>query len=114
MNSIDYYRVAYDEVNYGLLTHQLSTDHTQISVTNRGQLLDDAFNMALANLIPYQWALDVSLYLQFEKEYVPWRSVLTELDYMDIMLYGSPDSDLWKVFIDCHSNLFFSYHFLFI
>ena len=93
----DYYRVAYDEENYGLLINQLMTNHTAISIRNRGQILDDSFNLAVANLIPYKLALSISNYLEHETEYVPWRSVLTEIDYIDIMFYGSQDFGIWQV-----------------
>lgn len=85
-------------MNYALLTNQLMTSHMAISNKNRAQLLDDVFNIALANLIPYKWALDVSVYLEHERDYVPWRAVLTELDYIDIRLRGSSAFSSWKVF----------------
>ena len=91
--------MAYDEANYKSLINQLATNHSVISIRNRGQILDDAFNLALANLIPYKWAMALSNYLDKEKEYVPWRSVLTEMDYIDIMFYGTADYAIWKVSI---------------
>jgi len=89
--------VAYDARNYEMLAAGLISDHSNFSVKTRGQLLDDAFNLALANMIPYKAALDFSLYLEQEREYVPWRAVLTELDFMDIMLYKSSVSVEWRV-----------------
>lgn len=46
--SAGYYRVNYDEANWRLLTQQLLNQHTAIHVTNRAQILDDAFNLARA------------------------------------------------------------------
>ncbi len=67
-------------------------------IRNRAQILDDAFNLALAQSIPYGWALDLTQFLEFERDYVPWRSVLTELDYIDIMLFGTTTYLDWRVY----------------
>ena len=94
---IDYYRVLYDVTNYALIRDQLLIDLTRISDYNRAQLLDDTFNLALANLIPYAQAMDLTLYLRNEREYVPWNAVLDELNYIDTMLYNLPEFTNWKV-----------------
>jgi len=83
--------------NYGLIRDQLLIDHTKISANNRGQMLDDTFNLALANLVPYAQAMDLTLYLKNEREYVPWYAVLSELNYIDSMLYNLPEYTNWKV-----------------
>ena len=93
----DYYRVAYDARNYQLIRDQLLVDHSRISDNNRAQLLDDAFTLALVNLIPYEQALDLTIYLRFERQYVPWHSVLSELNYIDSMLYNFPEFTNWQV-----------------
>ena len=72
-------------------------NHIGISVRSRAQLLDDAFNLALANQISYSSAFELASYLQHERDYVPWRAVLTELDYIDIMLRRTSDFQTWKV-----------------
>lgn len=96
-----FYRVVYDAINYGLLANQLVADHSKITMYNRAQLLDDSFVLAFANKIFYDHALDLSLYLKFETEYVPWHSVLSEFDYIDIMLFDQPEYSDWKV---CFEN----------
>lgn len=53
--------------------------------------------MALVNLIPYAQAMDLTRYLKFERQYVPWHAVLTELNYIDSMLYNFPEFANWKV-----------------
>ncbi|XP_046631005.1 aminopeptidase N-like [Daphnia pulicaria] len=92
----NYYRVAYDPTNYGLIRDQLIADHQRVSANNRAQLLDDSFNLALTELIPYTDALDLTLYLKYEREYVPWHAVLSELNYVDIMLYNFAEFSNWK------------------
>lgn len=64
---------------------------------NRAQLLDDAFVVASAHLLPYKSALDLTLYLKNEKDYVPWNAVLSELNYIDTMLYNVAQYPDWKV-----------------
>ena len=53
--------------------------------------------MALIHQVAYKHAMDLSLYLKTEREYVPWRAVLNEMDYIDIMLYNTPTCADWKV-----------------
>ncbi|KAI9551545.1 hypothetical protein GHT06_021878 [Daphnia sinensis] len=95
----NYYRVAYDAVNYGLIRDQLIADHQRVSDNNRAQLLDDAFTLALTELIPYSEALDLTLYLKNERDYVPWHAVLSELNYIDIMLYNFVEFPNWKSYM---------------
>ena len=90
--------MAYDPTNYALIADQLIADHEMISLTNRAQLLDDAFTLAKIDKITYKAALDLTLYMNNEKEYVPWRSVLDELNYIDIMLYNNVQYGDWKVY----------------
>ena len=97
VDQANFYRVAYDETNYKLIAADLLANHIRIPLKNRAQLLDDSFNLALAKAVSYTSALDLTLYLKNEIEYVPWRSVLTELDYIDIMLHQAPEFADWKV-----------------
>ena len=89
--------MAYDEVNYGLLTSQLLSDHHRITPNNRAQLLDDTFVLASTHRIPYPLALELSMYLKVEREYVPWNAVLGEFNYIDSMLYTKREYPDWKV-----------------
>ena len=95
----NYYRVKYadDDINYNLLATELLEAHTNIPIRNRAQLLDDSFNLALAGMIPYKFALDFTKYLKNEQDYVPWNAVLSELNYIDIMLHNQPQYPYWKV-----------------
>ena len=89
--------MAYDTVNYGLIRDQLVTDLSKLSDNNRAQLLDDTFVLASVNLVPYAQALDLTLYLTKEREYVPWNAVSDELDYIDGMLFKTAQYANWKV-----------------
>ena len=89
--------MAYDVTNYGLIRDQLVSNHKTFLDNNRAQLLDDAFNLALVELVSYSQALDLTLYLKNEQQYVPWTSVLSELNYIDTMLYNFAEFANWKV-----------------
>nr|XP_029524189.1 aminopeptidase N isoform X2 [Oncorhynchus nerka] len=85
INVTGYYRVNYDLGNWERLLFQLSTNHQVIPVINRAQLVDDAFNLARAKLIPTTLALKTTKYLSKEIEYIPWESALNNLDYFYLM-----------------------------
>lgn len=103
----DYYRVTYDNENYRLIAEQLLTDHTVIRDNNRAQLLDDAFVVASAHMLPYKQALDLTDYLKKETEYVPWNAVLAEFNYIDSMLYDQSQYADWKVCLNFIVNSVF-------
>lgn len=95
-----FYRVVYDDTNYGLITKQLMNDHLKISLTNKAQLLDDAFTLASAGIIGYTHALNLASYLAQELDYIPWAAVAEELDYIDTMFYTQQQHVDWKVSIN--------------
>ena len=73
-------------------------DHKAISVESRTQLFDDTFVLASVNQVPYAQALDLSLFLQSETDYVPWKTILSKFSYIHNMLYSSNPFEDWKVF----------------
>ncbi len=81
-----------------MIRDQLVSDHKRISDNNRAQLLDDAFVLASVDMLSYAQALDLTLYLKYEQQYVPWHAVLSELNYVDIMLYNFAEFPIWKVY----------------
>ncbi|CAL4065712.1 unnamed protein product [Meganyctiphanes norvegica] len=85
-----YYRVNYDERNWELICLQLHENHKAIDVTNRAQIIDDALNLARADLLPYGSALKVTSYLKFEHHYVPWKAAVNGFTYVMDMLMHTP------------------------
>uniref|UniRef100_A0A8C1PXS2 Aminopeptidase n=1 Tax=Cyprinus carpio TaxID=7962 RepID=A0A8C1PXS2_CYPCA len=85
LNVMGYYRVNYDPQNWERLLTQLTTDHKVIPVLNRGQIIDDAFNLARAQIINITLALRTTKYLLKEKEYIPWESAIRNLQYFFLM-----------------------------
>jgi hypothetical protein len=87
-----FYRVNYDERNWNLIWAQLLHDPKQISTISRAELVDDAFHLARADLLPYRMALNLANYLRKEKEYLPWRSAFDVFQYIDTMLTRMPST----------------------
>ncbi|MED6292745.1 hypothetical protein CHARACLAT_003605 [Characodon lateralis] len=84
-NVSGYFRVNYDVDNWDRLLSQLNTNHQVLSVMNRAQIIDDAFNLARAKIIPTTMALRTTEYLSKERDYIPWASTLRNLDYYILM-----------------------------
>ncbi|VDN56128.1 unnamed protein product [Dracunculus medinensis] len=59
-----FYRVNYDQAGWERIREQLMTDHTKIDVKSRGRIMADLFALAEANIVPYELALNISLYLK--------------------------------------------------
>uniref|UniRef100_A0A3B4BFT2 Aminopeptidase n=1 Tax=Periophthalmus magnuspinnatus TaxID=409849 RepID=A0A3B4BFT2_9GOBI len=94
-------KVNYDQSNWDKLLNILSTNHTHIPVINRAQLVDDAFNMARAKIIPTLLALNTTTYLRNEKEFMPWESALDNMNFFYLMfdrsdVYGHIQAYLQK------------------
>ncbi|KAL6480692.1 hypothetical protein MHYP_G00117250 [Metynnis hypsauchen] len=85
LNVLGYYRVNYDLNNWEQLLSTLRTSHESIPLLNRVQLIDDAFNLARAQIILTTLALRTTQYLSTEREYMPWKSALDNLDYFYLM-----------------------------
>ncbi|XP_022612028.1 aminopeptidase N-like [Seriola dumerili] len=85
INVVGYYRVNYDQGNWEKLLKALNTNERPIPIINRAQLVDDAFNLARAKIIPTVLALNTTLYLNKETAYLPWESALNNLDFFYLM-----------------------------
>lgn len=99
IQQVGYYRANYDLKNWKLLINQLQNDHKVIHVINRAQILDDALDLAKAGLLDYDLALNTTLYLSKEEEYVPWEAAMHSLSYLDLMLCRSTIYGKWKQYI---------------
>nr|XP_020036767.1 aminopeptidase N isoform X1 [Castor canadensis] len=101
INVTGYYQVNYDENNWKRIQDQLQTDLSVIPVINRAQIINDAFNLASAQKIPVTLALNNTLFLTQETEYMPWEAALNSLNYFKLMfdrseVYGPMKSYLRK------------------
>ncbi|KAM4744490.1 aminopeptidase N-like [Anableps anableps] len=84
-NMSGYFRINYDVDNWGRLLSLLNNSHQVLYVMNRAQIIDDAFNLARAKIIPTTMALRTTEYLSKERDYIPWASALRNLDYYILM-----------------------------
>uniref|UniRef100_A0A8C7PQW8 Aminopeptidase n=1 Tax=Oncorhynchus mykiss TaxID=8022 RepID=A0A8C7PQW8_ONCMY len=83
INCMGYFRVNYDPANWDRLIDLIYSQ--EIPLINRGQLIDDAFNLARAKHINVTLALRTTKYLRNDTEYIPWESALRNLDYFILM-----------------------------
>ncbi|KAJ8022350.1 Aminopeptidase Ey [Holothuria leucospilota] len=94
-----YYRVKYEENNWKALTTQLINDHEAIPVTDRSGLLEDSFNLANAEQLSYDIALDLTLYLDQENDYVPWDAAYGNFWWLNEILRFQPAYGDWRTYL---------------
>ena len=83
--------------NWHLISQQLRSNHEKISILNRAQIMDDAFNIARTGQLVYGVPFELSRYLRLGKEFTPWKSALAALRYLDAMLYETPAKNNFRV-----------------
>ncbi|PSN55743.1 hypothetical protein C0J52_04790 [Blattella germanica] len=89
------------EVNYDVHTWMLITNYLKspnfrkIQAVNRAQLLDDAFALANCSLLNLTIALELSLYLAEETDYIPWATFFTILSHINEYLLISDNYALF-------------------
>lgn len=81
VNCTGFYRVNYDLANWARLLNELEDNPQSIPLLNRGQLIDDAFNLARAKQVSVTLALNATRFLRNETDYLPWDSALSNLEY---------------------------------
>ncbi|XP_019495552.1 PREDICTED: aminopeptidase N [Hipposideros armiger] len=101
LNVTGYYQVNYDEDNWRKIQSQLQNDLSAIPVINRAQVIHDAFDLASARKVPVTLALNNTLFLIKETEYMPWQAALSSLSYFKLMfdrseVYGPMQNYLKK------------------
>jgi len=94
-----YYRVNYDNDNWNLIIKGLRENHTNIPPLNRAQLLDDALNLARAGKLTYSVALDLTVYLEHDTDYIPWAAALNALSFLDRRLTNNEGYDNFKAYV---------------
>lgn len=81
-----FYRVNYDAQNWQLLIEQLQTNKDVIDVVSRATLIDDSFNLAMAEYIDLTVYLSLISYLQNETDPMPFEAVFDGIDYISSMI----------------------------
>lgn len=111
VQSTGYYRVNYDPKNWRLIVKQLLENHEEIHYLNRAQLIDDVFHLAQANKVGYRLAFDLTEYCTNETEYIPWRSLFNNFDFIDMMLRAESNYSVFKVNFTQHSSCVSSFQY---
>ncbi|XP_065203828.1 aminopeptidase N-like [Planococcus citri] len=96
-----YYRVNYDDRNWELLVKTLNDPDKfgVIDPVNRAQIINDALKLAHSGILKYSTALDITLYLQYELEYVPWMAAFGAFEYLNEMLRRTGSYDKFKDYL---------------
>ncbi|KAF3832158.1 hypothetical protein F7725_025823 [Dissostichus mawsoni] len=100
-NVSGYFRVNYDPENWDRLLTLLNTNHQALSIINRAQIIDDAFNLARAKIIDTTLALRTTKYLSNEREYIPWESALRNLNYYILMFDRTEYNEINAIGMAC-------------
>ncbi|XP_072137100.1 aminopeptidase N-like isoform X2 [Mobula birostris] len=99
INAVGVYRVNYDDDNWDRLLIQLMRNRDAIPVINRAQLIDDAFSLARGKHIRITRALETTRYLHMETESLPWDTLSTHLDFMELVLRENPAYNLLEEYV---------------
>ncbi|XP_074661523.1 aminopeptidase N-like [Tubulanus polymorphus] len=94
-----FYRVNYDVGLWQKLIEQLQRDRTVIASANRAGLINDAFNLARAGKLDYKIALNISSYLDKEEDFVPWKTFINSIAFIEGMVCRSEIYGEFKKFM---------------
>lgn len=90
----------YDETNWKRIIQYLNSEtFEQIHVLNRAQLLDDAFDLARSGQLSYEIALELSVFLERETDFIVWYAFLDTLDFLDNALSANASYEDFKQYI---------------
>ncbi|XP_069834611.1 glutamyl aminopeptidase [Dendropsophus ebraccatus] len=81
-----FFRVNYETAVWKNLSDLLLTNHEVFTPGDRAGLIDDVFALASAEKLDYNISLDLTKYLDNEKDYLPWVRVSSALSYLNDML----------------------------
>lgn len=93
VDSKGFYRVQYSKNTLDMIRKQLLEDHTKITTKSRARIVDDTFVLAQAGRLPYQAALNLTVYLDKETEYIPWFMAFAGLDAIEVYFGDEPELD---------------------
>lgn len=95
-----FYRVNYDLDNWQLLSEQLVYQPNAIPLSSRGQLIDDAFQLAFIGVLNYTIPFNLVRYLNTkETNYVVWYSALRNLEELRVIITNYEYSGLYDKFL---------------
>lgn len=97
LNRTGYYRVNYDQVSWKNLMKNIES----LSEITRAQLVDDAFNLARADLTGYDIPITLGLVIRnkFSYEYLSWWAFSNGLQYITNMIKREPAYESYRTVI---------------
>ncbi|XP_077988862.1 endoplasmic reticulum aminopeptidase 1-like [Glandiceps talaboti] len=99
VNATGFYRVNYDTDSWDAIIQQLQSDHTVFTSSDRTSFIDDIFHFARARHVSQSKALDLSLYLNNEEDYVPLATAISNLEYIGSALFGRDSYAMFKKYV---------------
>lgn len=104
---VGYYRVNYDADNWAKISKALHSENFGgIHVLNRAQIVDDLFNLARADVVKYDTALEILDYLQAETEYPPWLAAVNGLTTLSRRIHHEDDEKFAKYIVQLFSKAY--------
>lgn len=95
-----FFRVNYDLYNWQMLQLQLKSDPSLIPVVSRGQLIDDAFELAGIGVVNYTVAFDLVKYLNVKEiNYIPWYSAMRNLNALRVIIINYDYAGIFDDFL---------------
>uniref|UniRef100_A0A5F8AG53 Aminopeptidase n=1 Tax=Macaca mulatta TaxID=9544 RepID=A0A5F8AG53_MACMU len=92
---IGFYRVNYEVATWDSIAAELSLNHKTFSSADRASLIDDAFALARSQLLDYKVALNLTMYLKKEENFLPWQRVISAVTYIISMF--EDDKELYPM-----------------
>ncbi|XP_023337478.1 glutamyl aminopeptidase [Eurytemora carolleeae] len=80
IDGVGFYRVNYPTQIWTGLIKQLKVNYTVFTGVERAQLIDDAFTLFMAGLLPASVPLSLCTYLVQEKDISPWTVAINQLN----------------------------------
>lgn len=96
---IGYYRVNYDAKEWENLMDVLRWHHKRLSVSDRTNLIEDAFSLAQASELDYTIAMNMTSYLGQEHSAIPWQVAASKLLTLDALLASSSISSKFREYV---------------
>ncbi|KAJ8317988.1 hypothetical protein KUTeg_003079 [Tegillarca granosa] len=88
-----FYRVNYPDDVWRNFASELNKNPEIMKDTDKSGLINDALNLARGGYLSYDIALEITTFLDKEYGYLPWKSAIEGLEYIEKMLMGSAS---WK------------------
>ncbi|KAF5299274.1 hypothetical protein FQA39_LY02447 [Lamprigera yunnana] len=94
-----YYRVNYDDNNWKMITEALYTNHIDIDVLNRAQLIDDSINLGNTGRLDLKIVKNLTDYLSREDDPLPWQSFNNNAKQLKSYFYYSINYEFFKQYV---------------